>query len=104
MIVSTVAVFSHFVITHPVRNLFGLNLKVYLYSGLMAVFSTVIPTFLMAEGIKRLGSGPASIVSSVGPISTIVLAALFLGEPIYALQVLGTVIVLVSVIVVGLTK
>ena len=48
----------------------------------MALRSTVLPAFLLARGIALIGSGPASIVSTVGPVSTILLAYLFLQEPL----------------------
>ncbi len=64
----------------------------------MAVFSTVLPAFLLSEGIRLIGSARASIVGSVGPVSTIVLAYLFLNESITVYQLLGTLLVLVGVL------
>ena len=69
----------------------------------MALFSTVIPSYLVSEGIKRIGSGNASIVGSIGPISTIVQANIFLYEPIFALQIAGTALVLTGVLLIGKT-
>ena len=46
----------------------------------MAIFSTVLPSFLVSEGIRRVGSNNAAVIGSIGPISTIVLAYIFLGE------------------------
>jgi drug/metabolite transporter (DMT)-like permease len=74
---------------------------VYGYGLAMAIFSTVLPTWMMAEGVGRIGANQASIVSSIGPVSTIVLAALILDEPITPVQVCGAALVLAGVWLVG---
>ena len=83
------------------ESLLAFSADVYMYSIAMAVLSTVIPSFLISEGIKRIGSGNASIVGSIGPLSTIIQANIFLQEPVFALQVAGTVLVLVGVMLIG---
>jgi drug/metabolite transporter (DMT)-like permease len=70
----------------------------------MAVFSTVLPAFLMNAGIRHIGSGTASIISSVGPIGTLLLAYIFLGEPLSWSQFAGTVLVLTGVYVASRAK
>ena len=78
-----------------------LDMEVYWYGIAMAIFATVIPSFMISEGIKRLGSSDASIIGSVGPISTIILAAIFLGEEIGLVQMLGTLLAIVGVFLVS---
>ena len=78
-------------------SLLGLPLSVYGLALLMALLSTVLPTFFMNAGIRRLGSGTASIISSVGPVVTLVLAYFLLDERLSAVQLLGTGLVLVGV-------
>lgn len=82
-------------------SLFGYEANVYTYSLVMAIVSTVIPSYLVTEGIKRIGSGNAAIVGSVGPVSTIVQAYLFLGEPIFFAQIAGTILVLIGVFLIS---
>lgn len=86
-----------------VRDLAALDLPlpVYVYGAMMAVLCTVFPTWAMAEGMRRIGTNRASITSSIGPVSTIVLAAMILGEPITAIQVSGAALVLAGVWMVG---
>lgn len=67
----------------------------------MGIFVTVIPTLMLAEGIKRVGSGNASIIGSVGPVFTIVLSATVLNETISWKQVVGTLFVLAGVFLIG---
>src|SRR6478736_3913769 len=95
-----VAVLIHFFISSD-KSLFDLPLMVYVYSLFMAVFATIIPSYLVAEGIKRIGSDNAAIVGSIGPVSTIVQAFFILHEPIHALQLAGTALILVGVLIIG---
>ena len=97
-----VAVLLHYFFTSE-ESLLSFSQEVYAYSIAMALFSTVIPSYLISEGIKRIGSGNASIVGSVGPVSTIIQANIFLHEPVFALQIAGTVLVLAGVLLIGKT-
>lgn len=93
------AVLIHFSISNS-NSMLHLPLPVYVYSFLMAVFATVIPSYLVAEGIKRIGSDNAAIVGSIGPVSTILQAYFILDEPIRALQVAGTVFILIGILMI----
>jgi drug/metabolite transporter (DMT)-like permease len=55
LIISTIAVLIHYLIIDG-RSLTGYGSQVYLWSIVMAIFCTVIPTFMVAEGIKCIAS------------------------------------------------
>jgi drug/metabolite transporter (DMT)-like permease len=74
------------------------NPIIYLIGAAIAIFATVIPTTLIAEGIKRVGSSNGAIVGFIGPVSMIFMANIFLGEKITFLQLLGTAVVLIGVL------
>ena len=93
-------VLLHFFITSE-QSLIALSPLVYTYSFLMAVLSTVIPSYLVTMGIRRIGSDNAAIVGSVGPVSTILLAYFFLNESVFAMQIVGTCMILIGVILIG---
>lgn len=93
-------VIAQFLLTRDLGAL-DLPLPIYVYGAMMAVLCTVLPTWAMAEGMRRIGTNRASITSSIGPVSTIVLAALVLGEPITWLQIAGAALVLTGVWLVG---
>lgn len=95
-----IAVLIHFFTTSN-QSLFSFSVEAYLYSACMAILSTVVPSYLISEGIKRIGSDNVAIVGSIGPVSTIVQAYYFLGEPFLALQIVGTALVLAGVLIVG---
>ncbi len=100
MTFACIAVLIHFFIVNS-NSLFGMETTVYLYALAMAILGTVIPSFLVSEGIKRIGSENAAIVGSVGPVSTILQAYIFLGEPILALQIAGTVFILIGILMIS---
>lgn len=97
---AAIGVLTHFFITSD-KSLLHLDNKIYIFSFLMAIISTVIPSYLRSEGIKRIGPETASIVTSIGPASTIIQANLFLDEPIFALQIAGTVLILSGVMLIS---
>jgi drug/metabolite transporter (DMT)-like permease len=95
------AVLIHFFVSNGIGSLLTMETDVYVYSFSMAIVSTVIPSYLVTEGIKRVGSDNAAIIGSIGPVSTIIQAYLFLGEPILALQIIGTGFILFGVLLIG---
>ena len=103
-IVSTIAITLHFFMVHPLAVLTTQTPRVYWLSGWMAIISTVLPVIMLAEGMRRIGSSNAAMISSIGPISTIFMGAIFLGEPVTALQLAGAALVLIGVLVISLKK
>jgi drug/metabolite transporter (DMT)-like permease len=65
----------------------------------IAVVSTVAAVSLFFAGLKRVGPTTASILSTVEPVVTVVLAFLVFGELLGALQLLGGALVIVAVLV-----
>jgi drug/metabolite transporter (DMT)-like permease len=61
------------------------------------VFATVVPAFLLTAGMRRLGASRASLLGTIGPVSTLLMAYWFLDEPITWLQVAGSGLVLLGV-------
>ena len=96
-------VLIHFFVTSE-QSLMGFPTQVYIYSLLMATLSTVIPSYLVSLGIKRIGSDNAAIVGSIGPVSTIILAYFFLNEAIFVMQIAGTLMILVGVLLISRGK
>lgn len=84
----------------PGSRLLGLPFRIYGLALLMALLSTVMPAFFMNAGIRRLGSGPASIISSAGPVATLALAYFVLNERLSVIQIAGTCLVLGGVYVI----
>lgn len=101
MCVSSAAVLLHFFLVNPLSAL-DQPAPVYWLSVLNATATTVVPVFAMMLAIERIGAGRASMAAMVGPIATIGLAFVFLGEPVSGWQLAGTVLVLAGVYVLTL--
>ncbi|MEO8342517.1 MAG: DMT family transporter [Gallionella sp.] len=103
MTVACVACLLQFAVTHSIADL-NLPFRVYGLSIAMALFSTVLPAFLLAAAMRRIGSMHTSMIGSVGPVSTIYLAYLFLGERLSLIQIIGSILVLAGVLIISLKK
>ena len=99
MIAAAGGIFIHYFVSG--RTIHHMEGNVLLYGFLLAIFATVIPTFFMSNGIKKIGSSNAAIISSIGPVSTILQAHFVLGERITVAQIIGTVLVIVGVLLIG---
>ena len=73
----------------------------WLILGVIAVFSTFIPTLAIALSIRMIGAGRAATVGFIGPLSTALLAYLTLGETMDTLQITGMVIVMAGVLIIS---
>ncbi len=100
MSVACLAILIHHGIEHQ-WALFHFPAPVYYLCIGMAIVATVLPSFMVAEGIRLIGAGQASIVSSFGPISTIILAYIFLDEHFGIWQWLGAMLVIMGVWVIS---
>jgi drug/metabolite transporter (DMT)-like permease len=101
MLSSTFGVFVHFTLgggnLHKLQEA-GTHIW---YGILLAVVATVLPTFMLSNGMKRIGSNNVAIISAIGPVSTIIQAHFILGEKIFPAQIAGTLLVIVGVILIG---
>ncbi|MDO9376415.1 MAG: DMT family transporter [Ferruginibacter sp.] len=100
MLAATTGIFIHFALAGHYWNMPTGN-DFWFYGFLLAIIATVIPSFLVSIGMKKIGSNNLAIVSSIGPVSTIIQAHFILGEPIFAAQVAGTVLVVSGVLLTG---
>ena len=65
-----------------------------------ATLCTFAPVLMVMMAIERIGSGLAAQTGMVGPMSTIVMGVVILGEPFNGWIVVGTVLVLSGVFLV----
>ena len=103
MLVSCFCVFIHFSLIGE-TDLFNLPWQVYGLGGLIAIFATVIPSFLVSASIKIISSSNFAIVAGVGPISTIILASFFLNETLTLFQFFGALLVIIGIVITSLNQ
>jgi drug/metabolite transporter (DMT)-like permease len=101
MTVASLGVLTHYFINGNFTVLQSNNSTFWLYGILLALVATVIPTFLISGGLKRMGANNVAIISSIGPVSTIIQAHFILGEKIFPTQIVGTVLVIAGVVITG---
>jgi drug/metabolite transporter (DMT)-like permease len=101
LLVACVLCIAQFLLLRPLAAL-ALPWPVYAYAIVMAIFSTVLPTFMTAEALKRIGANQVAILGALGPVSTIFFGFVGLDERMTWLQLAGTALVLVGVVLVSL--
>jgi drug/metabolite transporter (DMT)-like permease len=100
MISASIAMLIHFLLTHQFADLI-FPTRLYLIAVTMAVVTTVIPSYLMSSGIRRIGASTSSILGAAGPITTALLAAIILDEVFSLFHALGMALVIAGVTMVS---
>jgi drug/metabolite transporter (DMT)-like permease len=77
---------------------------VWTYAIVLATVSTVLPLFLQAEALNRIGANHFALIGAVGPVSVAVTSALGLDEPFTWVQAVGGALVIFGVLLVSLRK
>ncbi len=103
MCVSSVAGIAQFFLLRP-ASLLVQPLQVYGLSLVNGVFCTIFPVFMTMVAVGRIGAATASQAGMIGPVSTLFLGALLLGEPVTAVQLAGTGLVLAGIYMLSLKK
>lgn len=66
--------------------------------GLLVLLATLIPVTTFLAGLERIGPTNASMLSTIEPVVTVLLAAWILSEPLPAVALLGGVLILAAVL------
>lgn len=103
MCVSSLACLAQFFLLRPVQLLVQ-PLPVYALSLVNGIFCTIFPVFMTMAAVGRIGAATASQAGMVGPVSTLFLGYLVLGEPVTAVQLFGTGLVLAGIALLSLKK
>lgn len=90
---------AQFIVMRPWSAAAAVAPEVLWLSLLNAIGCTVIPVLLVMMAIERIGSALAAQMGMVGPMSTITMGVLLLGEPFTGWVVAGTVLVLIGIYV-----
>lgn len=101
MVAATIACLTQFFALRPLHAL-EVPAPVLGYAAAMALVSTVVPVFVTAEALKRIGANPVAIVGALGPVSTIALGWFGLEEKMTLVQMAGVALVLTGVLAVSL--
>ncbi len=100
MFAATAGIFVHFLATKSINSI-QFTPSLIGYSLALAIIATVLPSFLISNGMKKIGSNNVAIITSIGPVSTIIQAYFILGESIFIEQLIGTILVVIGVLLIG---
>jgi len=103
MCVSSVACILQFFVLRPAALLVQ-PWQVYGLSLVNGIFCTIFPVFMTMVAVQRIGAATASQAGMIGPVSTLFLGWALLGEPITAVQLAGTGLVLAGIYLLSLKK
>lgn len=98
MLVACMATLLQFFCTHSPVDLI-VPPRVYRLSLFMAIFSTVLPVFMLSWAIHRIGSAHTSMIGAIGPVATLCMASVVLDEEMTLLQIGGGALVVGGVLV-----
>jgi drug/metabolite transporter (DMT)-like permease len=101
LLCSTAGVFIHYILRDNYEPL-QKSVDLWWYGILLALVATVIPTFLLSSATKKIGASNVAIISSIGPVSTILQAHFILGESIFFEQIIGTAMILAGILLLSL--
>ena len=87
-----------------VQELIDYSSSIYVLALALAFFSTVIPSYAMSAAISRIGAEKTAITGSTGPVFTLILAAIILGESITLFHATGLCLVVLGVWLLGKSK
>jgi drug/metabolite transporter (DMT)-like permease len=97
MVASCLFTQIHFV-SIELNEISSLPQSVFILALALAFFSTVIPSYAMSAAISMIGSERAAITGTTGPVFTVILAAVILGESISVYHIAGLSLVVIGVL------
>ncbi|QDQ28168.1 DMT family transporter [Chitinimonas arctica] len=97
-------VLGQFMLTRSPAILLDLPSSVWVLAGATALFSTVLPIWLAARAVERLGPSQAAAIGTIAPALTIVFGWIILHEAFSLLQLAGLVLVVAGVVALGKLK
>jgi drug/metabolite transporter (DMT)-like permease len=101
---SAVMLAIHFMVFRSFDEFRPLQAYDWMLLVILGTLCMFIPGLLQAEGMRRAGAQRAAIASTIGPPTTIFLAALFLHERLNGWQLLGSAMIVGSVLVLSWKK
>jgi len=103
MMISTVPAVAQFALLETPAAL-ELPGEVWVYALLLATACTVLPVFLVAESLKRIGANQFALIGALGPVTTVLADFGLLDGTLTPLQLMGGALVISGVLLVTLKK
>ncbi len=78
--------------------------EAWLWLGCLAIFSTVIPSFIISMALGRISAAHNGIVGMLGPLMTIFLAVILLNEPFDTRYVIAIGLIIFGIFILTITS
>lgn len=96
MTAASVAALAQFVALRPLSSLL-VSSHLFAIAVFLAIFATVLPTFLMNAALQRISAQANATIGTVSPVATMLLGFFFLGEAVTPLEFAGGLLVMASI-------
>ena len=94
MCITTVLLLLGFIIDSKNFTTFStLQTHTMIYLVFLAIFCSIIPSYLMSFGLKRINASLAAVISAMGPIVTLALDVVILNHNLTLNEIIGAIIV-----------
>lgn len=94
MCITTVLLLLGFIIDSKNFTTFStLQTHTMVYLVFLAIFCSIIPSYLMSFGLKRINASLAAVISAMGPIVTLALDVVILNHNLALNEIIGAIIV-----------
>lgn len=94
MCITTVLLLLGFIIDSKNFTTFStLQTHTMIYLVFLAIFCSIIPSYLMSFGLKRINASLAAVISAMGPIVTLALDVVILNHNLVLNEIIGAIIV-----------
>lgn len=94
MCITTVLLLFGFIIDSKNFTTFStLQTHTMIYLVFLAIFCSIIPSYLMSFGLKRINASLAAVISAMGPIVTLALDVVILNHNLALNEIIGAIIV-----------
>ncbi len=97
MLSACAGVLLHFAVTNSLAGLAAVPPRAIGPAAVIAIASTVLPSFMLSGALARVEAQAVSMIGTVSPVATIVMAIAILGEPFTAADAAGTVLVIAGI-------
>ena len=97
MLAACASVLLHFVAGRSLVQLVSAPPRAIGLAAVMAIASTVLPSFMISAALARVGPQAVSMIGTISPVATIIMAMAILGEPFTAADAAGTALVIAGV-------
>jgi len=103
MIVSAAPAVAQFFLLEPISAL-ALPPTLWWYALLLVTMCTVMPVFLVAEALKRIGANHFALIGALGPVTTVLADFFLMHGALSAVQIVGGALVISGVLLVSVKR